>query len=345
MNLSLTSIIKPVTDFWNWWFDEIKGMIPDTLKAASGARNYLDIFAYQDRVVIESVSKGRGQRLEENYTLEKLDDDCWSDILDLSENLPPRLFLSEDDFHIIHLKLPAKALTDPHSAIALQLPLLSPLNMNEIEWSYCKQSNEQDFANFAILIARSDRLNQIEMLFSDKGAMPPIIAANFNGNIMTFRKPLIMSQNFFENKKLMLHLASFLLLLSIPLSVILGANIITNKNQVYSNILESEARPKMDAWRDAQYQENLRRKAIPLSGRKTMIPILDALAKLLPTNSWVHSIETQDNYNLIIRINAPNSVELKPMLETSQYFKSAETIDLQEVDPKNFIHTVEIRLK
>ena len=345
MNLSLTSIIKPVTDFLNWWSYEIKDLIPDKLKAASGARNYLDIFAYQDRVVIESVSKGRGQRLEENSILEKLDDECWSDILDLSENLPPRLFLSEDDYHIIHLKLPAKALIDPHSAIALQLPLLSPLNMNEIEWSYCKQSNEQGFINFAILIVRSKRLDQIEMLFADHGAMPPSIAAKFDDNIMTFRQPLIMSQRFFENKKLMLHVASFLLILSIPFSVIVGANIITNKNQEYINIIESEARPKIDAWRDAQYQENLRRRTIPLSGRKTILPLLDELAKLLPANIWVHSIETQDNYNLIVRINAPSNVELKPMLEASQYFKSTETIDTQEIGPENFIHTVEIGLK
>ncbi len=345
MRGSLTSIIELVTDFWNWWSDEIMGMIPADLKAASDSRNHLDIFAYQDRVIIESVSKGNGQRLEENSILEKLDDDCWEDILHLSEKLPPRLFLSENDFHIINIKLPAKTLKDPHSAIALQLPLHSPLNINKIEWNYCKQSNEQGFANFAIFIVRAHRLDQIEMLFADHGAMPPTIAVNYGGNIMVFRQPLIMGQSFFENKKLMLRLASFLLLLSIPLSVILGANIITNKNQEYSNIIESEARPKIDAWRDAQYQENLRRRAIPLSGRKTIIPMLDELAKLLPENIWVHSISAQDSDNIIIRVNASNSARLKPILEKSQYFESVEIVDTQELDPDNFIHTVEIGLK
>lgn len=320
-------------------------MIPNELKTASASRNHLDIYSYSDHVVIESVLKGEGQRLEEDCCLENLDEECWQDIIALSEKLPPRLFLSPHDFHAINIRLPARAMSDPRSALSLQLPLYCPLNISQIEWEYFKAGDDKIHADFTIVIARSSRLNQIEMIFADNGAMPPTIAAKIDEHVLSFREPLIMSKGFTQDRKLQLRVASFLLLLSIPLTIILGSSFTIANNEEYARVLEADAKPKIIAWRDAQQQENLRRKLIPLSGRQTLIPKFNDLATLLPETMWVRSAKAQNSDAFLIDVSGPPNSDVKAILEQSQKFRSVELIDTQEINPNDFIYSLEVTIQ
>ncbi len=336
------SIVKPTTSFWNWWSNEIIDMIPIRLKDASTSRNYLDIYADTGSTIIESVIAGKGNRLIENAAIFDLDEDCWTEITSLTQELSPRLFLSSNDVLIIDVVLPNKAVTDPEAALALQLPIYSPLDIDKVEWSYFRVGSYNNHINFKLVLVKSSKLDAIEMLFAQHDVMPPAIAAKLDGNILFFRKPLIMKTSLPENRRMQFRLASLFLLFSIPISTIWAAHILTTNNQEKSGVMETQVATKLASWRDEQGQEKIRHRLVPLSGRKSILPIMEEVATLLPDTMWIQSAYTENIISIILEVNAPSDTQIIKILELSQNIKTVKLVETKAINPKRSIHTVEL---
>lgn len=343
---TLENIIQPFRLFGNWWLSEMVAMIPDKLKNTLISRNYCNIHLSEGKTVIEAVISGQGSLLEENQSIFDLDQECWNDIYGIADNISPRLFLAAHDIFITDIKLPAKANVDLKSAISHQLSLYSPLNINQIEWNYCQidSTNKKQIA-CKLAIVKTSKLNEIEMLFAEHDIMPPTIAINIDGKILYYRKPLIMKRSISSDRGLQLKLVSLLLLLSIPLSSLIAADIIISNNIKESAIIENQIIPKIALWRDAQDQEKVRKQLRPLSNRRVIMPFLEELAVILPEDSWIESAQLQKKSDIVIQINTPSSSDLTEILKEAKLFEITNIANSEEIELERKVTNIGVKIK
>jgi hypothetical protein len=331
--------------FWDWWSSELINLLPLSLREATKAREKLDIFISPDSVRVEHISRGHGQWLEENLALCKLDDTCWQQIAEFAESKNPRLFVHEEDVFKTVLTLPRKAGEFAHDTVRLQLQLHSPLSLGAINWAVHMIASTRDEVSVMLIVARSSALDAIDILFADRGLMPPVIGYMLGKEPVILRKPLDLENGFFGKLTARIYLVSALRLLSIPLVTIMGADLQASANRNRMSQLQSELEPKLSGHRNSQRAEIARRRAAPIAGFTSAIMILEELARVIPKNHWITKLNSGANGQIDLMLDAPESAEPDIMLMQSTSVRNANVSEKQPSQLGRVIFTIELSLK
>lgn len=316
-----------ISNFWYWWSSQLTEMIPKRFTEQKYEYNRLDIILNKDSILIETVTNGEGRSFADDSSLENLSDSSWHELEEFCEDNSPRLFLNEDDFLIKEISLPKAAQNNLEEAVKFQIPQISPVKPEKIEWKYIKSSTQGNQINLKLFIAKIEKLNSYEMLFADKGMMPPIICVRDDQDIIIYRKPLQISSSLFSDRVKIAKLIAAFLILSIPFTTIIGAEILTRMNEGDIQIAESNAVPKMKIRNDAIAAEKLRRTAVPLLNRPVITPILDQIAQNLPNNSWLITFGMQSNREVSFVIESEAGLQADVIFEEINGLGNISIID------------------
>lgn len=286
MNGRAQIVVSFAHDFWNWWSDELKAMLPAKLKGEPTQRDRFDIYLGTDETVVETVVHGAGQKMVEAKPVDKLGEDCWEQIGVLAETGTPRLHLDGADYHIIPVTLPKASREQLASALSFQLPGLVPLEEQLIDWNFAELAREGGHVELALVLAKSVRLDAIETLFADHDLMPPTFCVRLEDQTIILRKPLEMGRNPFKDRRMQVALAVFAMLAMIPLLTIAGANIMSAIETDRSEKLEAELAPRLAGEKQILKEEMVRRAAAPLFRLPSASNRLESIARHLPDSDW-----------------------------------------------------------
>ncbi|MEP3451053.1 MAG: hypothetical protein ABJN65_01185 [Parasphingorhabdus sp.] len=271
---------------WSWWSDEMLSMTPEAWRGGATPRDRFDMFLEAEETILEIVRDGDARRMHEAHALEDLDDEGWSQIAEFAESHRVRLFLTSGDFLEIPVTLPKASSGQLRSAINLQLPTLSPIVPDKIDWNFLELGRTDHDLNLSLIIARSTRLDELESIFALRGLMPPQICVQLGEQIVTLRKPLELSATPVSSKNMLTAGATIGMLCLIPITTIAGANVLTSLDEDRIARLEKDLAPKLAQEREAQREEKIRRAAAPLFNMSSASNRLEALAIQLPETDW-----------------------------------------------------------
>lgn len=277
---------ETASDFWAWWSDEMRGMLPASLKGDPTERDRFDIFLGDDETTIERVVRGAAQKMVEPCGFDELPDESWEQISVLSQDQKPRLFLAARDILKIPVTMPRASAGQLRSALTLQLPSLVPILPEQIEWNFAEVSRDAQDIQVLLVIARISRLDELEEAFAKQGLMPPSFCARVADKSLVLRKPLELSRQPMSGKKRFVAMAATIMLAMIPVFTIGGAEMLASLNLERAERLEQDLAPKLARAKEATREENIRRAAAPLLGIPSASNILETIAQNLPESDW-----------------------------------------------------------
>lgn len=304
MNGRLSKAAEIAHDFWAWWSDEMREILPAGLKGDPTERDRFDIFLNDDETAIETVVHGAAQRMVEPCGLNKLPEESWEQINALSQGQKPRLFLAVQDILQISVTMPRASAGQLRSAIMLQLPSLVPILPEQIEWNFTELSRDAQDIQVLLVIARKSRLDDLEEVFAKQGLMPPSFCARVADNSLVLRKPLELSRQPMSGKKRFVAMAATIMLAMIPVFTVGGAEMLASLNLERAERLEQDLAPKLARAKEAQREEMIRRAAAPLLAIPSASNILETIAENLPESDWtIASSQSADgNFEFIADI-------------------------------------------
>jgi len=275
-----------VKGIWSWWSDEMLSMAPASWRGEATARNRFDVLLHSEETILEIVQNGEARRMREDRNLENLDDEAWLQIEEFSESHGLRLFLNPGDFLEIPVSLPKASTGQLRSAISLQLPTLTPIVPEQIDWNFLELGQTEKEVNLSLAIARSSRLDALEAIFAERGLMPPQFCVAVGDQNITLRKPLELAAKPMSSKVMLTAIFATAMIAMIPISTIAGAKMLTSLNEDRIARLEKDLGPKLAREREAQRAEKIKRAAAPLFNLPSASNRLEALAAGLPSSDW-----------------------------------------------------------
>jgi len=318
--------------FWRWWSRELKDLLPAELHRQKEEQNKFHILPQKDAVIIEYVSNGTGQRLQEESGLSNLPDESWEQIIEIYDGVKQRLFLEEGDYHIIKLELPKSAQNHLTTSVELQLAQLIPIRPGLVDWNIITLESERDHIKIALVYAKSEKINQLESLFAERGLMPPEFCVSIDDEIAVLRQPIEIEPPLLENHKFMGALIAAVMVAATPIVTIGGAELMSSFNMSNAEALEQKLRPRLAREKSIHRQEQARRSAAPIVRMADLSGLLETLAHELPDTMWISSSTQMPDGDIELLINMPSAQAEKGSLENDDLigkFRMVEEVDSQ----------------
>ncbi|SIO20597.1 hypothetical protein SAMN02745824_3347 [Parasphingorhabdus marina DSM 22363] len=333
MNAPTQNLSQRAGAFWHWWSDELRELLPASLKNQPTERDRFDIFAGDEETVIEYVHNGAGEKMVEAKRLESLEQDSWDQIVALADQYPPRLFLQGRDYLAIPVKLPKASFADIRSALQLQLANLVPLKPEYVDWDFAALERDDKHVFVSLIVAKSARLDEIETLFAEKSLMPPTFCVEHQGRIAVLRRPLLLSSKPADQNKKAFALAAAGLLACTPLVTWAGAEILLSREETRIAELESVLEPRLAQEKQILAEEMVRRAAAPLLKMPSASNRLEALAANLPDTDWTSSVTQDGQGRMQFLADMEDRERAEVGLSRSKIFENLEPIE--ELDAEN----------
>lgn len=327
MNAALQNLGGKAGEFWNWWSDELSGFLPASFKNEPTERDRFDVFAGARETIIEFVQGGAGEKMVEEMPLESLKQDSWDQIYALADQYPPRLFLQDNDYLAISVKLPKASLADIRSALQLQLANLAPLKPEYIDWDFVALERDDKHVFVSLIIAKSERLDEIETLFAEKGLMPPTFCVEHEGKNAVLRRPLLLSSKPADQTRKKFAFAAAALLACTPLITWAGAEILAGQEETRIAELESALEPRLEQEKRILAEEMVRRAAAPLLKMPSASNRLEALASSLPETDWTSTVSQNPEGRLLFVADMEDRAKAEDQLSQSEYLNNLEPVE------------------
>lgn len=328
--------MEAVHDFWTWWSDELREMLPNSLRGEPTERDRFDLFMTDGETIIETVHHGAGRKMQEACSLEELPVESWEQIAEYAEVRKARLFLDDSDFLVLPVKLPRASASQLRSALALQLPNLVPMEPHLLDWNYVELDRNDLHIELALIIAKSERLDALEDLFTRQELMPPAFYAKHEHKTVTLRKPLEIARKPLEDRKMQIAMAMAVMLAMIPVLTIGGARMMTSIEIDRAASLEEELAPRLSAEKIIAREEMTRRAASPLLNMPSASNRLEKLAQNLPETDWTVSAEQQPDGSFEFVADMLNREETEIALqETTTLSRLELTEELESEAPRH----------
>ncbi len=329
---------EAIHDFWTWWSDELREMLPRDFRGEATERNRFDLFMAKDETTIETVNDGAGQKMREAYALDALPVESWEQITEFAEIRNARLFLGESDFLALPVKLPRASSAQLRSALELQLPSLVPLDPDLIDWDYVELSRNDTHIELSLIMAKSSRLDALETLFAQHDLMPPAFCVQLDDKTITLRKPLEIARKPLEERKMQFAMAMAVMLAMIPVLTIGGAKMMKSIEIDRAERLEEELAPRLAAEKTIAREEMIRRAASPLLNMPSASNRLEGLAQNLPESDWTVSAAQQPDGSFEFVADMLNQEEAELALKQTPVLSRFEmTEELESESPRTRI--------
>jgi hypothetical protein len=315
--------IKPA---WDWWTSELAAMLPDRLRTAANGL-HATITLAPTSVEIDRVVDGVGERLAESRPIDEFDDAAWAELASLTSDCNTRVLLQPPACHSVTVTLPKVARGRLRSAIALQLSQIAPINPDQLTWVVDEMAADDAILTVRVTMARTSHMAQLQRLFVDNGhPMPPIDAAS-DGARVALAKGCARARSPKQRQLRQVAAITVLMLVSIPLTTLIGAAVIGAATQNQIAALETKLAPKMETERRLRRAEALRAAFAPLIVKPDASSAIEELASLLPETAYAQSVEQGLDRSLMVTASAINPDETSQAISGSDRLAQMEILD------------------
>jgi hypothetical protein len=303
MRADLQKCARDALAFLDWWKRELVQAVPVAVRMRLFPMGrQVTIRLGRHSVELDVTEKDGGRTLRDERALDALEESGWEQMVE--QMVDSRCSLEPEARHIwrTQLSLPVRAARNLRSAIALQLPLLSPLNPDILSWSYQVVGRTRERLDICLVMARADVLEAIAAQFEQQGLQPPRIDTQTNAGPVTLRVGAHVYRSQESKRNRIAVLAGVLLLVSIPVTAWIGANALLYINSARLETLRPQAAAVTAEMRKAQLAEARRRAASPLLGMTGGAPVIDDLAAALPEGVWIEALQMEGERNITFRV-------------------------------------------
>ncbi|MEM6832143.1 MAG: PilN domain-containing protein [Pseudomonadota bacterium] len=331
MNLSYLQISqsrKHVSDFLNWWFDELAGLVPSRVKNRRAKQFARLIFgehtrfeAPNDTGAYDCILKADTQSLSESE---------WAEIGAYTQSNGLNITLDPRDILFLQIHLPLKASAHLEEAIDFQLLQESPLKTGCAEYAYRTLDKRKSVKGIDVRIAvvRRELLEDIRRQITARGISNASIEAKEENHSYRFNTDTRSSKLALSHGLQCGLLASLFL---IPLFTVLA--LITIGKYLISDLNEDIEQLKADL--QGQLVIAKRQAVISSAGqtlteiadRPSVTAILDVLAVSIPNDSWLSSISVSGDV-VILNGTSPDANAVAAALRSHQAFAA---VSLDEI--------------
>lgn len=334
MNIKETKAFETAHRFWDWWTDELRGLLPENMRGEPTERDRFDVFMSKGETTIEFVHQGEGESMLEACEIDELPVDSWEQISEIADKHKPRLFLENVDILNIPVRLPRASSSQIDAALQLQLPTLVPLELHMLDWGYVELERNDKTIELALIIAKSARLDELDNLFAEQGLMPPAFCANIEGKVAYLRKPLEISSRSIEKSKFAM--AALVMIAMIPLITIAGANLMTATEVANIERLEGILASRQAQEKQILKEEMVRRSVAPLLNMPSASNRLEALAQNLPDTSWTVSTAQKPDGRFEFVADMQDRDDTEQALNQTKDLQNPKPVEKLEADGGRF---------
>lgn len=294
---------------WRWWIGELEQVVPEQLRAKLGGRRHALVTPSAGAVRIDRIIDGTGETFIEERGLEAFDSDNWGELEELTRDCRIRLVLQPPDIHIMDLSLPKAARNRLRSATALQLHQVAPLEPEHLIWAFETRETGEREITVRVAMARRARVAQLQALFDTQDLRIPPIDAQCEDGLMRLMTGETRPRDP-ERYRMRLALATAAtLILSIPLTSLVGAAILKATAESRIAALEAEIAPKIEVERHWRSDEALRQALLPVARLPIASAVLDDLSRRLPETAYAESIEQAPDRSLLLTLSTTDAQE------------------------------------
>jgi prepilin-type N-terminal cleavage/methylation domain-containing protein len=252
--------IEAAVRFWTWWTGELTALLPEAMRERRPVRPLSDIRTGGSGTTIDRVSGRLGERFHEARTLDALDDDGWAELAGVIHGTRSRLILDVPEVYTTTLLLPAAARGRLDQAVALQMPLIAPLDPASLVWKAAPGPvGDAGQIHVTVAMARAGKIEEVEALFESRGLPVPAIAVETDGEAIELTRGRGSPEEDAARANRRAWLVAALLIASIPLTTMAGAWLLTGMAEGRSESLRKELAPRLSAERRAEAEFQLRR--------------------------------------------------------------------------------------
>ncbi len=334
MNIRKTKTFETAHRFWDWWTDELHGLLPEKLRGDPTERGRFDIFLGSGETTIEFVHHGDGESMLEARAIDELPVDGWEQISEFAQKQKQRLFLDDTDFLKITVQLPRASASQIDAALQLQLPSLVPMELDMLDWGYVELERSDTNIELALVIAKSARIDELENLFAEQSLMPPAFCAKIEDKIAYLRKPLEISNRSIEKSKFAM--AALVMIAMIPLITIAGAKIMTATEVANIERLEGILASRQAQEKQILKEEMVRRSVAPLLNMPSASNRLEALAQNLPDTSWTVSTAQKPDGRFQFVADMQDRDDTEQALNQTKDLQNPKPVEKLEADGGRF---------
>lgn len=321
ISLSRQDLLEAARGLGRWWRDELIGMVPPRWRERwSQSLPKAIIRPFADRVEVELIDGKEHRLLVDDAPIEALDDDAWAELDDVVRNRRAVIVLSHPQSLVVQTMLPPGAVGHAGRVLELQLARLSPLRPDHVHWNWAVVSGPSR-AQAAVALVRTETIARLDRQFTDHGLPLPAIAAAHDPAPVHILAGHDGSDTAERRADRRLRWIAAFLLVSIPLTTLVGLAAQRSRTLASIEALEDEVGPKLRADAQARRAANATTIVRPLLGRPTASRLLDRLALILPDGSRLASLSVGLDGVATVTFEGVSEATLAPLL--SETFSDA----------------------
>jgi hypothetical protein len=293
--ISRLPIMPAAAGFLRWWIGELADIGRTFRRAGSAPSGEVRIFLEPHSVIVERVNGDVGERFVEETAFDQFDETAFAELGALTSGARVRLCLQRPDIFATTVILPLAARSRIESAIALQMGEIAPLKPEFLIWAIAHRAVEAGMLHVRIVMAKRTRIDAIQEAFESHGLPTPLICAVDEQREAPFPAQGGKNARWFDINRHRWAVIAALLLMSIPLTTLTGSAILTVRAGWKAQALAQQVRDIRAAQHVASRMEERRRLLAPLYAQPGAATILDELARRLPHDDWLRSINRKPN--------------------------------------------------
>jgi hypothetical protein len=327
-------MMPAVTGFLRWWGQELVDIFHALNPRKRPTARTVCILIEPDCVAVERCQGDEAERFVETCPFDSFDAAEFADLGALIEDARPRLLLQAPDIFTTSLVLPLAARSRIDAAVALQIGEIAPLRPEHLIWTIIDREIRDDQIRIRLAMAKKERIETIIDRFAAHDLPTPLICAADDGEGTPFPQVGASGWGGIDFGRHGLLLITALLVVSIPLTTFTGSAILNVRAAWRAEALEQPVREIRSAEHLAKRMEERRRLLEPLYRQPPVAAILNELAKKLPPDDWIRSIERKPDGRLALTVVAGDEAALDTALRSSRLLPGMRVSDRTPNDDK-----------
>lgn len=324
---SLCGHVPPiVADLWRWWTAELRSIWNALPLGGTGETSKSLIYLEPGRVIVERITDGQGERFVEDRDLMSFDEQSFDELRDLTGSSATTLLLSPPDVYVTRLTLPRAAATRLRSAIELQLPIIAPMKPELLAWTVADVQRVTENLDAGVAMIKLERLTVLRDFLLRNGCGGwHIGVVDWPGAVFDEQRSALGIISTLLNSKWLL--GSIAALASIPLTIIVGATILSYQADQRADGLQEKARENRRIFRDATIREEQRQALMPLIASPGVAALLNDVTRNLPQTDWLRSFERHADGSIRFIVVTRDAESLDRALHEAKHLPGLHVVD------------------
>jgi hypothetical protein len=318
--------VRDASAAWTWWTGELAGMIPERLWRRRPVPT-AQISLGRDRVEIERIVEGVGELYVDERPIDAFDEQGWAELASLTDGCRTRLLLRSPAAYATSIQLPKAAQNRVKAALALQLPQISPIDPDLVEWAARTDAVHAGHVDVGLAMARRRTIDGLQCLFVENGLDFPSVDVEAPEGPIRIRAGADGSVRPIARNTRRAIVAALALVATIPFTTFAGARLLTSIANGRADVLEREVQPRIAANRRARQAELTRRALRPVAARPIASAAIEEVAAALPATAYLRSAEQAADRSLTLTIDAPDAATVEAAVAGVRAMRRPRIVD------------------